>query len=93
MPDTLLTHIKKMITLLKLIYTSKNLSITDIVNETGFNRSQVYTLLEVLERLGLIKRERIRAVPPRTIITLTDKGSNFMKCIEQSIDINTLLLE
>ncbi len=93
MPDTLLTHIKKLFTLLKLIYTSKNLSITDIVNETGFNRSQVYTLLEVLERLRLIKRERIRAVPPRTIITLTDKGSNFMKCIEQSIDIDTLLLE
>lgn len=56
MPDTLLTHIKKLITLLKLIYTSKNLSITDIVNKTGFNRSQVYTLLEVLERLGLIKK-------------------------------------
>ncbi|MCD6301888.1 MAG: helix-turn-helix domain-containing protein [Staphylothermus sp.] len=91
MPDTLLTHIKKIITLLKLIYSSKSLSITDIVNVTGFNRTQVYKLLEVLEELGLIKRERIRAVPPRTIVTLTDKGSNFMKCVEQTIDVDTLL--
>ncbi len=90
MPDTLFTHIRKLFVLLKLIYTSKSLSITDIVASTGFNRSQVYTLLEVLEKMGLIKRERIRAVPPRTVVSITDKGALFVKCIEQCIDLESL---
>jgi predicted transcriptional regulator len=90
MPDTLFSHVKKLFFILKLIYTNKNLSITDIVIRSGFNRSQVYTLLRVLEELGLIKKERIKAVPPRTIVSITNKGMLFVKCIEQYIGLNSL---
>ena len=82
MPITLKEHLKNMFKLIKTVHEMHEPSISDLVKATNLNRSHVYTLLNVLEELGLVKRQKVRGLPPKTIVVLTDRGRKLYLCLK-----------
>ncbi len=90
MPITLKEHLKNMFKLIKTITEMREPSISDLVKATNLNRSHVYTLLGVLEELGLVERQKVRGLPPKTIVVLTDKGKKLYLCLKDGSLIEDL---
>ncbi len=81
MPITLEEHVKLLFKALMIIGEKESVNLSELAEALGKNRPQVYTLVNTLESLGLVTRERVKALPPRTIIKPTEKGKKFIQCL------------
>ncbi len=81
MPITFEEHVRLLFKALLVVGEKGNPSLSELAEALGKNRPQVYTLVNTLESLGLVSRERVKALPPRTIIKPTGKGKKFIQCL------------
>ena len=81
LPITLEEHVRLLFRALLVIGERESVNLSELAEALGKNRPQVYTLVNTLESLGLVTKERIKALPPRTIIKPTNKGKKLIQCL------------
>jgi len=85
-PITLEEHVRLLFRALLVIGEGEGVNLSELATALGKNRPQVYTLVNTLESLGLVARERVKGLPPKTIVKLTDRGRKLASCIKEVID-------
>ncbi len=81
MPITLEEHVKLLFKALQIISEKENINLSELAIALGKNRPQIYTLVNTLESLGLVTKERVKGLPPKTIVKATDKGKKLNQCL------------
>ncbi len=84
MPLSLGEHVMLLFKTLLIINEKKEVNISELASLLGVNRPQVYTLVNALESLNLVVRTKVKTVPPKTIIKLTEKGQKLAYCIKDT---------
>ena len=72
--------INRLLVILKLVVENPGLSITDIAEKLGLNKTSVSQSVDLLVRLGWV-RKQVGGMPRRAIVSPTEKGACVAKCI------------
>jgi len=73
--------VNRILAILELIAENPGLNITEVARRLGLNRNTVQNNIEVLVKLGLVKK-RVTGMPRQAILEPTEKGLCVVKCIK-----------
>ncbi len=67
-----------------IIYENEGINLSEPAEVLGKNRPQADTLVTTLESLGLVVKERIKNVPPKVVVKLSNRGRKLLECMRES---------
>jgi len=76
-------EIRRVFRVLLYIGDHESSSITDISRNLGIHRAQIYTVLDALIDLKLVRKSLGKGIPRRVTLSLTHEGRRLYECLKE----------